>query len=65
MELIYTDRNYNELGYLKDFTLDLEVGKYGVSSNDFELTIPYGNYDSVFDTDSLLRRYWIWWNYWI
>lgn len=39
MDLIYTDRNFNELGYLKDFTLDLEIGKYGAAPNDFELTL--------------------------
>jgi hypothetical protein len=54
MDLIYTDKNYKELGFLKDFELDLEIGKYKSASNDFEIKIPINKYDGVFDDGSLI-----------
>ena len=53
MELIITDKNYNELGYLNNYSLDLEVGKYGVASNDFNLTISTDYIVDKFGIDSL------------
>lgn len=53
LEFIYTDSNYKELGYLKDILLDLEIGKYGISENDFELTLSTIDRDSQFDDGSL------------
>ena len=53
MELIYTDKNFIERGYLRDATLDVEIGKYGVSQNDFELTISTIDRDSSLDEGSL------------
>ena len=38
LEYIYTDINYNELGYLTHFDADIEIGKYDVSKNDFGTT---------------------------
>ena len=53
MDLIITDSNFNELGYLKKYELDLEIGKYGVSSNDFQLTINIDDMVDGFSYDSL------------
>lgn len=53
LEFIYTDKNYKELGCLKNATLDLEIGKYGTSQNDFELTVSSSNRDVEFDDGSL------------
>lgn len=53
MDLIITDSNFNELGYLKKYELDLEIGKYGVSSNDFQLTINTDDMVDGFSYDSL------------
>lgn len=53
MDLIITDSNFNELGYLKKYELDLEIGKYGISSNDFQLTINIDDMVDGFSYDSL------------
>ena len=53
MDLIYTDSNYIEKGYLKNADLDLDIGKYSVSSNDFELTLNERDRDSSFMDGSL------------
>lgn len=53
MDLIYTDQNYIEKGYLKNVSLDLEIGKYSVSSNDFELTLNEKDRDPSFTDGSL------------
>ena len=53
MDLIIADSNFNELGYLKKYELDLEIGKYGVSSNDFQLTINTDDMIDGFSYDSL------------
>lgn len=53
MDLIIADSNFNELGYLKKYELDLEIGKYGVSSNDFQLTINTDDMVDGFSYDSL------------
>lgn len=53
MDFIYTDSNYIEQGYFKKCELDIEIGKYSVSTNDFKLTIPSMYRDSKFAEDSL------------
>ena len=53
MELIYTNPNYKELGVLKHPTLDLEIGKYDVATNDFELSLDMELWDSSFTYGSL------------
>lgn len=53
IEFIYTDNNFKELGYLKDATLDIEIGKYGISTNDFEITLSTNIRDLEFDDGSL------------
>lgn len=53
MELIYTNPNYKELGILKHPTLDLEIGKYDVATNDFELSLDMELWDSSFTYGSL------------
>lgn len=53
MELIYTNPNYKELGILKQPTLDLEIGKYDVATNDFELSLDMELWDSSFTYGSL------------
>lgn len=52
MDFIYTDSNYIELGYLKA-TIDIEIGQYGVSGNDFQITMSTSNRDTEFDKGSL------------
>lgn len=56
MELIYTDKNFIEKGYLKDISLDLEIGKYDVSDNDFELSFSSIERDSDFEEGSLFYQ---------
>lgn len=53
MDLIYTDSNFIELGYIYNADIDIDIGKYGVSTNDFELTISSLNRDDQFDEGSL------------
>ena len=56
LEYIYTDANYNELGYLAHFDADLEIGKYDVSKNDFELTLLLEDRDPLFTIGSLFYK---------
>lgn len=53
MDLIYTDSNFNELGFIEKADIDVEIGRYGVATNDFELTISSLNRDDKFDEGSL------------
>lgn len=53
IKFIYTDINYVELGVLKNATLDFEVGKYGVATNDFLLSLAINAWDRNFDTDCI------------
>ena len=56
LEYIYTDINYNELGYLTHFDADIEIGKYDVSKNDFELTLSLEDRDPLFTVGSLFYK---------
>lgn len=56
LEYIYTDPNYNELGYLAHFDADIEIGKYDVSKNDFELTLSLEDRDPLFTVGSLFYK---------
>ena len=56
LEYIYTDANYNELGYLTHTDADIEIGKYGVSKNDFELTLSLEDRDPLFTVGSLFYK---------
>ena len=56
LEYIYTDSNYNELGYLAHFDADIEIGKYDVSKNDFELTLSLEDRDPMFTIGSLFYK---------
>lgn len=56
LEYIYTDANYNELGYLTHFDADIEIGKYDVSKNDFELTLSLEDRDPLFTIGSLFYK---------
>jgi hypothetical protein len=56
LEYIYTDANYNELGYLTHTDADIEIGKYGVSKNDFELTLSLEDRDPLFTIGSLFYK---------
>ena len=56
LEYIYTDSNYNELGYLTHFDADIEIGKYDVSKNDFELTLSLEDRDPLFTVGSLFYK---------
>ena len=53
LEFIYTNKDWQQLGYLNDCKLDIEIGKYNVASNDFELTINKKNWNREFDKGSL------------
>ena len=53
LEFIITNKAYQELGFLKNATIDIEIGKYGVAKNDFELTIPIASREVTFDEGSL------------
>ena len=53
MELVYTNKNFIEKGFLKDFELDVEVGKFGISTNDFELSFSSKNDFTEFTEGSL------------
>lgn len=54
MDLIYTNSQMQELGFLKEYELDLEVGKQGESTNDYELTIKTGSIPEGLDYGSLV-----------
>lgn len=56
LEYIYTDADYNELGYLSHFDADVEIGKYGISKNDFELTLSLEDRDPLFTVGSLFYK---------
>lgn len=56
LEYIYTDASYNELGYLAHADADIEIGKYGVSKNDFELTLSLEDRDPLFTIGSLFYK---------
>lgn len=56
LEYIYTDSNYNELGYLTHIDADIEIGKYDVSKNDFELTLSLKDRDPLFTVGSLFYK---------
>lgn len=56
LEFIYTDSNYKELGYLTHFDADIEIGKYDVSKNDFELTLSLEDRDPLFTIGSLFYK---------
>lgn len=48
MKIIYTDYMHVEQGYLDNVDIDIEIGKYEVSNNDFELTLSLMTYDAKF-----------------
>lgn len=54
IDFIYTDSNLNDLNYLKNTTIDLEIGKYGVASNDFEITLSSRDYDTSLKEKSII-----------
>lgn len=56
LEYIYTDSNYNELGYLTHFDADVEIGEYNVSKNDFELTLSLEDRDPLYTIGSLFFK---------
>lgn len=54
MGLVFTDNNKKDVGYLPNVAyLDLEVGMKEQSQNDFEITIPIGEWDRLFDEGSI------------
>ena len=56
LEYIYTDTDCKELGYLTHFDADVEIGEYGVSKNDFELTLSLEDRDLLFTVGSLFYK---------
>lgn len=56
LEYIYTDASYNELGYLTHTDADIEIGEYGVSKNDFELTLSLEDRDPLFTVGALFYK---------
>lgn len=56
LEYIYTDANYNELGYFTHIDADIEIGEYDVSKNDFELTLSLEDRDPLFTVGSLFYK---------
>lgn len=56
LEYIYTDTDCKELGYLTHFDADVEIGEYGVSKNDFELTLSLEDRDPLFTVGSLFYK---------
>lgn len=53
MKYIYTDINYKELGVLKNASVDFEVGKYNIATNDFTLSISLSYWDRNFNKDCI------------
>lgn len=54
MDLIYTNSQLQERGFLKDYEMDLEIGKQGESANDYELTIKTASIPEGLDYGSLV-----------
>lgn len=53
MKFIYTDANWIEQGFINKASIDIEIGKYKISNNDFELSMSTINRDSSFDDNSI------------
>ena len=53
MKFIYTNDKYEELGVLKNSSIDFEIGKYDVASNDYQMSISIGSWNREFDKGSL------------
>lgn len=53
VKFYYTDNKLKEQGILKNASIDIEVGKYGIASNDFELQLAINLWDRVFNKDSI------------
>ena len=53
MRFIYTDPSYREMGELKNSTLDIEVGKYGDATNDYQLEVSIPSWDRDFNKGSI------------
>lgn len=53
LDFIYTNPEWVELGYLNNCSIDLEIGKYKVATNDFEITINNNHWDKEFNKGSL------------
>lgn len=53
VKFLYTDSKLKEQGVLKYATIDIEVGKYSVATNDFELKLAINSWDRVFNKDSI------------
>ena len=56
MKFIYTNDKYEELGVLKNSSIDFEIGKYDVASNDYQMSISIGSWNREFDKGSLRQR---------
>lgn len=56
MDLIYTDKNYKEIGYLKKCEVDFDLGSFinSSSTNDFQITLPIDNIPKEIDEGSLI-----------
>lgn len=56
MDIIYTDKQLNEINYLNDrVSIDMEIGSYlSDSRNDFEITVPADQWDRVLDKGSII-----------
>lgn len=53
LDFIYTDPNLIEEDFIKQATIDIDIGKYNISQNDFEITIPLDNWNSKFNENSI------------
>ena len=53
MKFIYTNDKYEELGVLKNSSIDFEIGKYDVASYDYLMSISIGSWNRDFDIGSL------------
>lgn len=57
MDLIYTDTDYNEIGYLKKCEIDIELGLHSSSKNDFQITMAIDELPKEIEEGSIIYEY--------
>ena len=54
MDFVYTDSKGIEIGFLRNCSIDLEIGTYDKGSNDFQITISQEERDPNLTYESLI-----------
>ena len=57
MKFIYTNDKYEELGVLKNSSIDFEIGKYDVASNDYQMIYNFWVKKLFYNESNLLAEF--------